>query len=83
MSRRGSRKTREIVRSPGSANPEVGTGRLCKSKNGFSRRIAQATIQGRATRCGAPSHGGYEILAPFGHHLDDAGCRRPDNGAGA
>ena len=54
MSRRGSRKTREIVRSPGSANPEVGTGRLCKSNNGFLRRIAQATMQGRATRCGAP-----------------------------
>jgi hypothetical protein len=83
MSRRGSRKTREIVRSPGSAKPEVGTGRLCKSNNGFSLSIAQATMQGRATRCGAPSHGGYDIQAHFGHHLDDVGCRRPDDGARA
>jgi len=76
-------KTREIVRSPGSANPEVGTGRLYKSNNGFLRSIAQATMQGRATRCGAPSHGGYEIQAYSGHRLDDVGCRRPDDGARA
>jgi hypothetical protein len=83
MSRRGSRKTREIVRSPGPANPEVGTGRLYKSNNGFLRSIAQATMQGRATRCGAPQRGRYEIQAHFGHHLDDVDCRRPDDGARA
>ncbi len=83
MPQRGGGKTREIVHSPAPANPEVGTGRLGNSNNGFLRRMARATIQGRAARFVAPAHGRNQIQAHARHRFDDAGRRRSDDGARA
>jgi hypothetical protein len=80
---RGAAKIREILRSLGSANRDVGDGHLCNSNNGFFKNIARDKIEGRAIQQGALSHTTYEIHLKFRRHLDVASCGLPDDGARA